>query len=85
MLSNFVPHDIKKIVPRDPRWITKTLKTKLKQKNRLYKNYKKHGYREEDKLRLDKFREECKLDIHVAKQNYLKSLGCKLADNEICF
>ena len=83
VLSNFVPHDIKKIVPRDPRWITKTLKTKLKQKNRLYKNYKKHGYREEDKLRLDKFREECKLDIHVAKQNYLKSLGCKLADNEI--
>ena len=30
IISNFVPHDIKKIIPRDPPWITKTIKTKLK-------------------------------------------------------
>ncbi len=78
-----MPHDIKKFIPRDPPWITKTLKTKLKQKNRLYKNYKKHGFKQEDKNRLDKFRNECMIHIQLAKDNYLKSIGCKLADKDI--
>ena len=71
------------MIPRDPPWITKTIKNKLKQKNRLYKSYKKHGYREEDKARLDNFRAECQADIKIAKDSYLKSLGCKLTDKEI--
>ena len=83
IMSNFVPHNVKKMVPRDPPWITKTIKNKLKQKNRLYKGYKKHGYKEEDKIRLDNFRAECQTDIKNAKDNYLKSLGCKLAEKEI--
>ena len=36
------------------------LKTLLKKKNRLYYNYKRHGYKDEDKLRLEAFRTECK-------------------------
>ena len=83
MISNFVPHDVKKFIPRDPKWITKTLKTKLKQKNRLFNNYKKHGFKQEDKIGLDAFRLECQNEIQVAKDNYLKSIGCKLADNNI--
>ena len=55
-MSNFIPNEVKKLVPRDPPWINKELKTKLKQKNRFYKNYKKHGYKPEDKIRLDNFR-----------------------------
>ena len=38
-------------VPRDPPWITKPIKTMLNRKNRLFKNYKKHRYKDED-LRL---------------------------------
>ena len=61
----------------------KNSQNQIETKKSSLQNHKNHGYREEDKLRLDKFREECKLDIHVAKQSYLKSLGCKLAVNEI--
>ena len=51
IMSNFVPNEIKRFVPRDPPWITKALKSMLKRKKRLYKNYKRHGYKEDDKAR----------------------------------
>ena len=31
----------------------------LNRKNRLFKNYKKHGYKAVDKVRLEEFRHEC--------------------------
>ena len=52
----------------------------LNRKNRLYKNYKKHGYNAEDKLRLDAFREECKEAVENKKVSYLTNLGNKLND-----
>ena len=45
IMMNFVPNGTKRFVPRDPPWITKTLKTMLNRKNRLFKNYKSHGLR----------------------------------------
>ena len=62
-MSNFVPNETKRFVPRDPPWINKALKSMLNRKNRLYKCYKRHGYREEDKARLDTFRSECQLAV----------------------
>ena len=52
--------EIKRMIPRDPPWVTKSLKAMLKRKNKLYKNYKRHGYRDDDKIRLEAFRKECK-------------------------
>ena len=52
----------------------------LKRKNRLFNNYKKHGYKEEDKLRLERFRNECQLAVETAKLSYLSNLGKKLND-----
>ena len=75
IMSNFVPNETKRFVPRDPPWINKPLKRMLNRKNRLYKNYKRHGYREEDKARLDTFRSECKLAVENAKLSYLTDLG----------
>ena len=75
IMSNFIPNEIKKISSRDPPWLDKPLKTLLRKKNRLYKNYKKHGYREEDKIRLDIFRNECKLKVNESRANYLQKLG----------
>ena len=49
IMSNFIPNLVKKCVPRDPPWINKSLKSLLKKKNKLYKNYKRHGYKEDDK------------------------------------
>ena len=65
-------------VPRDPQWITKPLKTMLNRKNRLFKNYKRHGYKLEDKVRLDNFRNECQEAVKTAKLTYLINLGNKL-------
>ena len=59
IMSNFIPNGIKKFVPRDPPWISKPLKTMLNRKNRFFKNYKKHGYKTFDKVRLEEFRHEC--------------------------
>ena len=81
IMSNFVPHETKRFVPRDPPWINKPLKSMLNRKNRLYKSYKIHGYREEDKARLDTFRSECQLAVDNAKLSYLTNLGNKVNDS----
>ena len=78
VMTNFIPNGIKRIVPCDPPWITKPLKTMLNRKNRLFKNYNKYWYKPEDKVRLDKFRKECQEAVEVAKLNYLTNMGDKL-------
>ena len=81
IMANFIPNETKKIVPRDPPWITKHLKATLKRKNRLFKNFKKHGYKEEDRIRLEVFRTECQEAVESAKSTYLHNLGEKLSDS----
>ena len=80
IMSNFVPNEIKIFVPRDPPWVTKALKTMLNRKNRLFKSYKRHGYKIEDKTRLDAFRIECQQAVESAKLAYLTNLGNKVND-----
>ena len=78
IMSNFIPNDTIKVTPKDPPWITKTLKTLLNRQNRLYKNFKRHGYKPEDKIRVDNFNAECMTAISNAKESYLTRLGDKL-------
>ena len=60
-------------------WITKPLKTMLNRKNRLlFNNYKSHGYKAEDKVRIDAFRIECQQTVETAKISYLTYLGNKV-------
>ena len=59
IMSNFIPNKVKKFIPRDSPWISSELKTLLKKKDRLYRNYKRHGFRNEDTSRLYAFRKEC--------------------------
>ena len=80
IMSNFIPNETKRFVPRDNPWIPKPIKTLLNRKNRLYKNYKKHGYKNEDNVRLATFRLECQHAVETAKLNYLKNLGNKVND-----
>ena len=47
-MTDFIPNEIKRIVPRDPSWRTKTM---LNRENGLFKNYQRHGYKSEDKVR----------------------------------
>ena len=80
IMSNYIPNEIKRFVPRDPPWITKPLKTMLNRKNRLFKNYKKHRYKDEDRLRLDAFRAGCQKVVETAKLTYLNNLRKKVND-----
>ena len=77
-MSNFIPNVIKRFVPRDPPCIRKPIKILLNKKNRPFKNYKKHGYKREDRDRLDTFHMECQQAVESAKLTYLKNLGNKV-------
>ena len=79
-MSNYIPNETKRFIRRDPPWITKPIKTMLNRKNRLLKNYKKHRYKDEDKVRLDAFRTECQNVVETAKLTYLKNLRNKVND-----
>ena len=78
IMSSFVPNETKRFVPRNPPWITKPLKNMLNRKNRLFKNYKIHGYKAEGKVRIDGFRIECQQAVETAKLSYLTNLGNKV-------
>ena len=55
------------------RSITKPLKTMLNRKNRFFKTYKRHGYKLEDKVKLDNFRKECQEAVENAKLTFLEN------------
>ena len=78
IMSNIIPNETKRFVPRNPPWITKPLKTMLNRKNRLFNNYKRYGYKAEDKVRIDAFRIECQQVVETAKLSYLTNLGNKV-------
>ena len=80
IMEAFIPNDIKKITPRDPPWITKHIKALLNKKNRLYKIFKRDGYKTDDKDRLDAFRTECHKAVGMAKLSYMTNLG-NILDN----
>ena len=73
IMSNYIPNKTKRFVPCDLPWITKPIKTMLNRKNGLFKNYKKHRYKYEDKVRLNPFRTEFQ-DSRNCKINLLKEL-----------
>ena len=77
IMSNFIPNETKRFVHRHPPWITKPLIAMLNKKNMLFKNYKKHRYKEEDKVRHDVFRIECQIAVEIPKLSYLTNMGIK--------
>ena len=79
-MSNLIPIETKRFIPRDPPWITKPMKTLLNRKNSLFKNYKTHGYKRLDKGRLDTFRMECHKVVERAKLTYLINFGNNVND-----
>ena len=78
IMNNFIPNEMKKLIPRNLPWINKSLKSLLRKKNRLFKNFKKHGYKDTDRVRLNNFRIECQNAVEKAKLSYLSNLGSKL-------
>ena len=46
----------------------------------FFRNYKKNGYKKDDKIMLEHSKLTCQEAISKAKENQLKTLGDKLAD-----
>ena len=46
----------------------------------FYKKYRLNGFKANDKVIVDRIRDECFQAIKTSKENYLKSLGDKLID-----
>ena len=46
----------------------------------LYTKYRLNGFKSDDKVNVDRIRDECFQAITTSKENYLKSLGNKLID-----
>ena len=82
IMSNFIPNEYLKVQSKDPPWIGNNLRRLLKKQNRQYKAYVRKGCRTEDKIRVDKFREECFEATENAKNKYLREMGKKLVDNQ---
>ena len=80
IMSNFVPNKTIRIKPSEPQWLNREIKNMLKKQNRIYRKYKKNGFREVDRVQLDIYRKQCTETIEKSKQNYLRILGDKLAD-----
>ena len=80
IMSNFIPNKTIKIDPKDPPWINCDLKNMLKRQNRMYKNFKRHGFSEADRDRVQRFREYCNQAVRTAKEKYLRNIWEKLSN-----
>ena len=78
IMSNFVPNTKITSKPNEPKWINRDIKNLIRRQNKLYKKYKRNGFKDEDKIIVDTFRDECFLAINNSKETYLKNLGNKL-------
>ena len=74
-MSNFIPNEIKTFVSRLEK---QRIKNYAKYKKCFFKNYKRKGYKKEDKVRLDLFRTECQKTVESAEVTYLPNMGNKL-------
>ena len=83
-MSNFIPNKLIKVTPRDPPWIDKNLKTMLNRQQRLYKNCKKHGFKNEYIIPVETFRQECNIAIKKSNEEYFSNIGNKLANPDTC-
>ena len=77
-MAKFIPNEIKKIVPRDPPWITKPLKLCLIGRIDFLKTTNDMCINQKTTFRLENFRKECQGAVEIAKLTYLTNMGNKL-------
>ena len=80
IMSNFVPNEVKTFRPREPEWMNNNIKNLLRKKSKVFKRYKKNGYKPEDKIILDRLRNESHETILNTKEKFLMDIGKKLAN-----
>ena len=75
IITNFVPSSSIMSNIREPKWVTRYIKNLLRKQEKFYKKYRLNGFKADDKVIVDRMREECFQAIKTSKENYLKSLG----------
>ena len=78
IITNFVPSSSIMSNINEPKWVTRYIKNLLRKK--FYKKYRLNGFKADDKVIVDRIKEECFQAIKTSKEHYLKSLGDKLID-----
>ena len=68
IMSNFVPNEVVTVRPRDPEWFTNDIKKLLRKQHKVFKRYKRNGYKNEDRVAVDRLRKELSETIVNAKK-----------------
>lgn len=69
IMSNFVPSKITKIKPFESKWLTRNIKNMLRKQNRLYRKYKRNGFKNDEKEIVDRFRENVPGKLKIPNKN----------------
>ena len=79
-LASYIPNRIVKFCDKDPPWISPHIKTAIKRKQKVYRDFCKRGRRKQDSSHAERIRNETsKMNLN-AKEEYFKKLGRKLSD-----
>ena len=79
-LTSYIPNKVVKCSDKDPPWITPHIKTAIKRKQKVYRNFCRRGRLDQDWTYVKRVRNETSKMILNAKEEYFKRLGRKLSD-----
>ena len=80
VFENFVPNQTIRCNDKKPAWLTNEIKTALRKKNRVFKNYRRRGRNVDDEQKLSELSKSCTELIEHAKKTYTNNLSIKLND-----
>ena len=83
IVSFHIPNETIRINDKDPPWLTKSLKTAIKRKHRVYRRYIRRGRKQEDWSLVRNLQFENSKKIAEAKNTFYSKLGNKLSDPHI--
>ena len=80
IMSNFVPSSNIMSSFDESKWVNRDIKNLIRKQKNIYKKYRENGFKESDRIILDRIRNECFQKIAGSRDKFLKSLGTKLID-----
>ena len=81
IFSLYIPNQVITCDDCDPPWMTATLKSAIKRKDRVYNKYVKRGRKPDDRKYVRSVRNETSTKINKAKDDNFSELGKKLSDH----
>ena len=79
IFNNFIPNEIVIVEPQQIPWITKTIKSFLRKRNRAYRSFVRSGYSQEISEMIQQMILQDTRLVEEAKQRYFLKIGQKLS------